>query len=159
MQILKGHYSPETAYLVEDYPYGFRLRCKIRYWVEYKPNFGCRMWSQTTNPKRGNIWNKPKASTFARFGLVMMINDQGHVVHGASLTEYAGCQESIDFRDRYADALPSDDARKLLAYWVGKKQEFEMAKAQGRVTCTTTTTMNGISTVETTKCEPEVAGS
>jgi hypothetical protein len=37
MQILKGHISQETAYLVDDYPYGFRLRCKIRYWLEYQP--------------------------------------------------------------------------------------------------------------------------
>jgi hypothetical protein len=35
-QILTDHTSPETAYLVEDYPYGFRLRCQIRYWLEYR---------------------------------------------------------------------------------------------------------------------------
>ena len=28
--------SPETAIIVPDYPYGFRLRCKLRVWVEYK---------------------------------------------------------------------------------------------------------------------------
>ena len=38
MQILPGiHISPETAYVIDDYPYGFRLRCRIRYWLE----FGC----------------------------------------------------------------------------------------------------------------------
>jgi len=30
MEILKGHISPETAYLVDDYPYGFRLRDTYR---------------------------------------------------------------------------------------------------------------------------------
>src|SRR6516165_4444148 len=64
MQILSGHISPETAYVVEDYPYGLRLRCRIRYWLEHTPKRGFRFWSQTTNPKRGNIWNKPKASTY-----------------------------------------------------------------------------------------------
>jgi len=39
--------------LVEDYPYGFRLRCKIRFWLEYAPKRGFRFVSQTTNPKRG----------------------------------------------------------------------------------------------------------
>jgi len=52
MQILKGHISPETAFIVDDYPYGFRLRCKIRYWLEYNPKHGFRFVSQTTNPKR-----------------------------------------------------------------------------------------------------------
>jgi hypothetical protein len=27
MTILTGHTSPEIAYLINDYPYGFRLRC------------------------------------------------------------------------------------------------------------------------------------
>jgi hypothetical protein len=44
------------------------LRCKIRYWLEFHPKRGFRFVSQTTNPKRGNVWNKPKASTFMRFG-------------------------------------------------------------------------------------------
>ena len=30
MTVLTGHTSPETAYVVSDYPYGFRLRCQIR---------------------------------------------------------------------------------------------------------------------------------
>ncbi len=34
IKILNGHISPETAYVVEDYPYGYTLRCTIRYWLE-----------------------------------------------------------------------------------------------------------------------------
>jgi hypothetical protein len=33
IRLLSGHVSPQTAYLVEDYPYGRRLRCRIRYWI------------------------------------------------------------------------------------------------------------------------------
>ncbi len=62
---LLGHTSEETAYLVNDYPYGFRLRCQIRYWMEYDKKRGFRFCSQTTNPKReGTHWNKPKKSTY-----------------------------------------------------------------------------------------------
>jgi hypothetical protein len=69
---LTGHTSPETAYLVEDYPYGFRLRCKIRYWLEFKSGQGFRFVSQTTNPKRtGEFWNKPKASTYSMLGMMV----------------------------------------------------------------------------------------
>lgn len=66
------HTSPETAYVVEDYPYGFRLRCKIRYWIEAHPRHGFRFVSQTTNPKvSGEVWNKPKASIYSDVVRVM----------------------------------------------------------------------------------------
>ena len=74
MKLLKGHTSPETAYLVADYPYGFTLRCQIRYWLEWHHTRGFRFVSQTTNPKRpGIVWNKPKASTYSKFGGAMYV--------------------------------------------------------------------------------------
>jgi len=76
---LPGHTSPETAYVVDDYPYGFKLRCKIRYWLEYAPKKGFRFCSQTTNPKKvGEVWNAPKKSTYSMLG-VMGLDEQGHV--------------------------------------------------------------------------------
>jgi hypothetical protein len=62
-QLLLGHTSEDTAYIVDDYPYG-RLRTQIRYWIESKPKHGDRLMAQTKNPKTGR-WNKPKASTYA----------------------------------------------------------------------------------------------
>lgn len=84
---LSGHESPDTAYIVEDYPYGFRLRTTIRYWVETKKGHGQRFMSQTRNPKRPGIWNKPKASTYAPV-VFMALDDQEHVVN-QPLSEYA----------------------------------------------------------------------
>lgn len=64
-EYLSGHTSEATAYVVDDYPYGFRLRCKIRYWIERKAKNGDRFVSQTTNPKLSyEKWNAPKASTY-----------------------------------------------------------------------------------------------
>ena len=80
---LYHHTSPETALLVEDYPYGFRLRCKIRYWLEWSDKHGHRLVSQTSNPKKGDAWNKPKASTYASLGACMYRDDDGHVHHAA----------------------------------------------------------------------------
>ena len=60
---LYGHTSEATAYVVADYPYGFRERTQIRYWLEHKPKKGWRFVSQTLNPKTSR-WNKPKASTY-----------------------------------------------------------------------------------------------
>ena len=76
MELLHNHVSPETAYVVSDYPYGFTLRCQIRYWLEHSPRHGFRLMSQTSNPKKpGLVWNKPKGSTYCRFGGAMFLDD------------------------------------------------------------------------------------
>jgi hypothetical protein len=77
-QPLYGHTSESTAYLVDDYPYGFHERTQIRYWLEHKPKKGWRFVSQTMNPKTGR-WNKPKASTYADWGAAMYLDEKGHV--------------------------------------------------------------------------------
>lgn len=75
-EYLYGHNSADTAYVVDDYPYGFRLRTKIRYWIETTKN-GDRFVSQTLNPKTG-LWNKEKKSTYVEVG-VMLLNEESHV--------------------------------------------------------------------------------
>jgi hypothetical protein len=81
--ILRGHTSMDTAYLVDDYPYGYRLRCQIRYWVDTATkgakNGQQRFMSQTTNPKvDGIMWNKPKGSTYSPM-VWMYLDDDKHV--------------------------------------------------------------------------------
>ena len=128
MTILKGHVSPETAYVVDDYPYGFRLRCKIRYWLEYKAKKGVRFVSQTTNPKRpGEVWNKPKASTYCRFGGCMTLDDSNGHVHWTGLTEYCDGAEAKAWADKYADGVP-EEAKPLLAKWVAAKLAYDGAR-------------------------------
>lgn len=81
------HTTPETAFVVADYPYGFTLRCKIRFWLETNKK-GTRFCSQTTNPRTGNVaWNKPKASTYSSTG-AMYLDEKGHV-QWESLNPYA----------------------------------------------------------------------
>jgi len=118
-QILSGHISPDTAYLVEDYPYGFRLRCQMRCWLDYSPKHGYRLAAQTTNPKRGNVWNKPKFSTYAKLGGAMFINDEGHVTWSA-LTEYASADEAKAWFDTYSHTLDPDRYRTLRSYVFAK---------------------------------------
>lgn len=74
---LFGHTSPDTAYLVTDYPYGFKLRTEIRYWIESAPKKGDRFVSQTKNPKTGR-WNAAKMSTYYPI-MAMFLNEIGHV--------------------------------------------------------------------------------
>jgi hypothetical protein len=99
---LTGHASPDTAYLVTDYPYGFKLRCQIRYWLERHPSRGFRFVSQTENPKTLR-WNAPRASTYARLAGAMYLNEEGHVRH-AELTEYSDPAAVLAFVAAYPDA-------------------------------------------------------
>ena len=121
--ILKNHVSPETAFVVEDYPYGFRLRCKIRYWLEYKPKLGFRLVSQTTNPKRaGEVWNKPKASTYAKLGGCMYLDEEGHV-QWSGLDEYCGDKEAENWLATYGEGVP-EVGRELLRKFVAAKVAY-----------------------------------
>jgi hypothetical protein len=123
MKILSGHTSPETAYLVDDYPYGFTLRCKIRYWLEHHPKRGFRFVSQTTNPKRGHIWNKPKASTYCRFGGCMYLNEEGHVTW-SGLTEYCNGAEAQAWLNTFGEGVP-EAGQALLRKWVAAKLAYD----------------------------------
>lgn len=107
MEVLAGHVSPDTAYHVTDYPHGFRLRCQIRYWLEYKKGHGYRLMSQTSNPKRpGLVWNKPKGSTYSMLG-VMFLDAQAHVQWDC-LNLYASDADIDTFLERYRPALEAD---------------------------------------------------
>lgn len=101
-QPLYGHTSEETAYLVDDYPYGFRERTQIRYWLESKPKKGWRFVSQTKNPKTDR-WNKPKASTYSEWGAVMYLDENNHVQWDA-IGPYTDEQKILAFVRTFPDA-------------------------------------------------------
>ncbi len=143
MKVLHGHTSPETAYNVSDYPYGFRLRCEIRYWLEYKKGHGYRLMSQTSNPKRaGLVWNKPKGSTYSTLG-VMYLDEEDHV-HMATLHVYDH-EDKIDaFVSAYGEGLQGereqgivqalrayDRAQKRFTYRAISGEELREREAQG----------------------------
>jgi hypothetical protein len=106
-----GADSPETAYAVDDYPYGFRLRTTIRYWIETTKH-GDRFVSQTINPKTDR-WNKPKPSTYA--GVMVMTKDaEGHISY-VTCTENAPAEWVGVFRATFWDELSAAQQRRLLA--------------------------------------------
>lgn len=106
MKVLSGHVSPETAYVVDDYPYGYKLRCKIRYWVETKKGFGMRFVSQTTNPKRGDMWNKPKPGNYYTF-ITLYLDEHDHVDwRSVSLGQPGSCMKF--YYSGFYHQLPED---------------------------------------------------
>jgi hypothetical protein len=111
-QVLSGHTTPETAFVVADYPYGFRLRCQIRYWIETKAGHGQRVVSQTTNPKRpGTVWNKPKASTYSSI-CALYLDEQNYVQH-AAVHVYTSDDKLDAFAADFASALTERDQKEL----------------------------------------------
>lgn len=129
---LTGHTSPETAYVIEDYPYSFTLRCKKRVWLEYSPFKGFRFCSQTTNPKKSvEVWNAPKKSTYLMLG-VMGINEEGHVTWtGCSIYDFDKLEE---FGKLYASSFDENQrkvfevATKLYKAYQAKKAAAEASK-------------------------------
>lgn len=134
MKQLLGHTSPETAYVIADYPYGFRLRTSIRYWIESKKGFGDRFVSQTMNPKTGN-WNKPKAGNY-RFLMVMYLDEKNYVqtaaIHASYLysaevvTSFQACWQ-LTTGQRYALDRAHAYAVKVHAYAVKVNEAYKKA--------------------------------
>lgn len=114
IQVLPPQYTSfETAYQVVNYPYGFRLRCKIRYWIETKPGHGQRLVLCTTNPKKaGEIWNQPKAGTYSPI-VIMYLDHQKHL-QTKSVGRYASEEQISEFEREYALALATDYHRKTI---------------------------------------------
>jgi hypothetical protein len=113
-----NHTSPETAYVVDDYPWGFRLRTTIRYWVETKKakNGGQRFAHQTVNPKTGQ-WCAPKYSTYSPI-MVMFLDEKGHV-HCTDLKMHDSEEAVEKFKERhlaYLDEFQREELKAIMAY-------------------------------------------
>tara|TARA_R110000868_G_scaffold25188_2_gene98314 strand:+ start:264 stop:623 length:360 start_codon:yes stop_codon:yes gene_type:complete len=101
-KLLHGHTSPETAYIVEDYPWGFRLRTQQRHWIESKESHGMRFVTQTMDPKNQR-WCKPKCSTYAKY-VYMYLDDNNHVVCNA-LHQYTSIDSIKKFVEEFKEQL------------------------------------------------------
>ena len=99
---LYGHTDENSAYVVDDYPYGFKLRTQIRYWLEFAPKKGARFVSQTMDPKKGR-WNAPKKSTYADLGGVMFLDGQGHV-SWEGVGVYTSATKLLEFVSKFPGA-------------------------------------------------------
>lgn len=118
LKVLHGHVSPETAFIVSDYPYGFRLRCKMRYWLETAEKGAkagsMRLMSQTTNPKitSREVWNTPKGSTYSDMILLVLNTEDGHVEnHAVSL--YSFCEAFDNFRNAFYEQMDERERKKF----------------------------------------------
>ena len=120
-ELLFGHTDEASAYVVDDYPYGFKLRTQIRYWIETNAKHGDRFVSQTLNPKTG-AWNKPKRDTYSPV-TVLRLDDAGHVkTTGLGLWPHP--DRIAHFMERCGDQL-NEYQRKQVASLIGYNKAFE----------------------------------
>lgn len=104
MTPLYNHNSEETAYLIADYPYGFKLRCQMKVWLEHKPNKGWRMVTRTSNPKKPGTWNKEKRSTYSELGGNLFLDNEGHI-QWTGVSIYS----SLEQLEAFAAQFPESD--------------------------------------------------
>ncbi len=86
----------DTAIEVDNYPWGYTLKTKRRYWVETTTR-GDRGVYCTLNPKTGK-WCKPKKMTY---DAVVVINREDGRVTFDTLGNYAGLDRIAEFTKRY----------------------------------------------------------
>ena len=123
---LYNHTSQETAYTVQDYPWGFTLRTQQRYWIESKEGHGQRFVTQTLNPKNGK-WCSPKKSTYSK--VVMMFLDENEHVKFTALGIYDKTETVNKWIETHKDNLTDFQKHQL-------KQLIDYDKVMKHVTFT-----------------------
>lgn len=116
VKVLSGHTSPETSFIQPDYPYGRKLRCQRRIWVETATKGSAkgkmRFVHQTSNPKRTTLsWNKPHADQYRDF-VVMYINPENGHIETAGVDIYS-VEEVNNFKSRWYQLLDEEQKAKL----------------------------------------------
>jgi hypothetical protein len=149
-QPLYGHTSEATAFVVDDYPYGFTLRTKIRYWLEKKAKKGWRFVSQTLNPKTG-AWNKPKASTYMEWGGAMFLDEKGHV-HWDGVGVYSDDKKILSFVTTFPEADMSE-----LKKVVPAKLRYLEGRISGKIVMTINNVVKPITEPEIEEARKDIA--
>lgn len=92
---LFGHVDESTALKVDNYPWGFRLRTSIFYWIESEPKKGDRFCSMTIDPKTGRKC-KPKKSTYHNIAVMYRNEENGHIEY-SGVTIYSNAAKREEF--------------------------------------------------------------
>jgi hypothetical protein len=139
---LIGHTSAETAFIQPDYPYGRRLRCQRRVWVETNKRYGMRLMTQTSNPKRaGGVWNKPDNRTYCDI-VALWVDDKGFVATDNLVNiGFYDLEKLKAWGERNQALIDADEnVRVKFTTALARRETYEAAKAAGEVKLTVTRT-------------------
>lgn len=132
MKVLpSSHNSPETAYVIEQYPFGSGLVCYKRIWIE-SPNKGAKSksqrvvyqttkrffnknytsdTSQTAPMEDAHLWNKEKKGVYGAMTILFIEEGTGYVkIDG--LGEYPWEEHCKKFLDTYGADLDETQAKR-----------------------------------------------
>ena len=132
-----GATDEESAHVVEGWPWGRRMRCTKRFWIETRKN-GDRLCAQCTHPDKetgecSGRWCKPKKSTYTP-GVIVLAQD----VDGTMATETLGAyyrhpfSEIEAFIERHAGRLSDVQASRARSCLAIRKKYDEQEAAEGR---------------------------
>ncbi len=77
IELLTPQPTETQPYVIGGYPWGFRLKCNVRYWIETTKN-GQREVMQTQDPRSGR-WCNPKKSTYSEIVILYKLKANGHI--------------------------------------------------------------------------------
>lgn len=103
--------------VVENYPYGFRLRCTKFYSLEFVSGKGFRYVEQTTNPKNADKLNKEKKGTYDAVKLMFREAETGHIKY-YSLDFYGadGINKDCQFMAEHFDLFTPEQIKFIYGY-------------------------------------------
>lgn len=112
---LKLFSSAEDSFLIEDYPWGFRLRTEVRVWAESKKGFGMRTCRQTKNPKTGK-WCAVKKSTYSPV-IGFYLNEEDRIKStGLSAGGWSKEEAIVEFEKFYEEIGLTDFQKEQIKY-------------------------------------------
>lgn len=94
--------------IIPDYPYGFTLRCQMKIWIEYREKFGVRIVTQTSNPKKSELyWNKPKVGNYHKIVFVALDENKHYSIH--ALGSYYSKEELTHWHNFFSPYYPDTE--------------------------------------------------
>lgn len=109
--VLKNHTTFDNGAEVDNYPWGFSLKTKRRYWIETSKTHGQRLAYATMSPKTGQ-WCKPKRGTYSYIKLLLKQDDNGYIVTD-SVSKYASSETMSNFLTKYENDLSTWEASEI----------------------------------------------
>ena len=125
---LYGHTSLDTAYVAENYPWGFQLRTQKRYWLEFKKGKGYRLVTQTIDPRNGRAC-APKSSTYSEIAACLYLDENGHAQwYGLSFNATA---EQVEFFINHFPGAVTDTIKSLVNLQIRSCAKYKVLHSQG----------------------------
>jgi len=131
-----GATDEESAHVVEGWPWGRRMRCTKRFWVETTKN-GDRLCAQCTKPdketgKCSGSWCKPKKSTYTP-GVIVLAEDTDGTIATETLGHFDNhsAADIEAFTERHAGRLSDVQESRARSALVNRKRYDEILAAEG----------------------------